>query len=98
MFIRVYDVTDVQIQFNCSKLCNFICLQKMVKNTIKFYRFFFNKTNQKKAKKTRGEMFHAFAGMTSLTVNLELCTRLFIHKINKNMPGLNFWPQVPFKE
>ena len=42
MFIRVYDVTYVEIQFNRSKLRSFISSWKMVKNTIKFYRSFFS--------------------------------------------------------
>ena len=49
----------------------------MVKNTIKLYRRFFSKNLTKKltkkTKKTRGEMFCAFVGMTSLTLNSKLC-------------------------
>ena len=48
MFIRVYYVTYVEIQFIHSKLCNFISSWKMVKNTIKLYRMFLlRKTNKK---------------------------------------------------
>ena len=44
----MYDVTYEEIQFNCSRLCNFTSLWKMVKNTVKLhYRFFFHKSNQK---------------------------------------------------
>ena len=57
----------------------------------------------KNARKTRGDMFYPFAGMTSLMLKSELstfqlynfvksdqnttklCTRLFVHIINKNL-------------
>ena len=74
LFIRVYDVIYVLIQFNRSKLCNFISSWKMVKNTIKLYyrRCFIYKSN-KNAQKTRGDIFYAFADMTSFTLNAKLC-------------------------
>ena len=58
--------------FNHSKLRKFISLWKINQNTIKLYRrIFFYKAN-KKCKKTRGEMFCTFAGMTSLMLNSKL--------------------------
>ena len=71
MFIRVYDVTYVEIQFNHSKLCDFIKFVKMVKNTINFIGGFSSikqKQKQKQnAKETRDNMSCRFAGMTSLS-------------------------------
>ena len=111
MFIRVYNAPYVQIQFNRSKLRNFISSWKMVKNTIKFYRLFLNKTN-----KTRVEMFCTSAGMTSLTLNPRLRNFItpgnliktpqnfiqgsFSIKLTKNgiKAEVEVWAQVPIKE
>ena len=51
MFIRVYDVTYVEIQFNHSKLCDFIKFVKMVKNTINFIGGFSSIKQKQKQKK-----------------------------------------------
>ena len=54
MFIHVYDVTYVEMQFNHSKLSNFLSLWKMVKNTIKRFRWFFLRETNKKMKRKPG--------------------------------------------
>ena len=56
----------------------------MVKNTIKLCRrFFLQKVNKNIQKKTRSEMFCAFAGMTSLTSNLKLHNFITSEKLIK---------------
>ena len=52
MFIRLYDVTYIEIQFNYLKLCNSISSWEMVKTTIKLCkRFFFHKINKNMQRK-----------------------------------------------
>ena len=58
MFIRLYDVTYVKIQFNHWKLRDFISSSKMIKNTIKLYRrFLLDKTNKKIRRKPEVKWF-----------------------------------------
>ena len=48
IFIRVYYVTYIEMQFDNSKLRNFRSSWKMVKNTINIcWRLFLHKTNKK---------------------------------------------------
>ena len=47
MFIRVDDVTYVEVQFSHSKLYKFISSWKVDKNSMKLYRFFFKKLTKK---------------------------------------------------
>ena len=54
MLIRVYDITYIAIQFNHSKLSNFISSWKMVKNTTKRSRWFFLRETDKKMKRKPG--------------------------------------------
>ena len=54
LFIRVKDVTHVETEFNHSKLCNFISLWKMVKNTKKLCRKFFSHKISKNIQKKSG--------------------------------------------
>ena len=74
----------------------------MVKNTIRLPKILFSIKQTKRCKEDKGKMFRTFAGMTSLTLNSKLCkfitllnltktlqnfgARLFLHKIDKNMP------------
>ena len=81
LFIRVYDVIYVEIQFNRSKSCNFTSLLKMVKNTIKhYYRRCFLHESKKKCKENQGGMFYTFAGVTYLCWTQSIVT-LWLHKI-----------------
>ena len=62
-------------QFNHSKLQELISLQKRVKKSIKLRRrFFLCKINKNMQKKSWGEMFCKFVGMTSLMLNSKLKT------------------------
>ena len=109
MFSHVYDVTYVEIQFSHSKLCNLIRSWKMAKNTIKFYRRCFLYKTNKKCKENQGwhvlyicgcdvsyaefETLYRFNFVKSVKKAAKLCTRLFLHKINKNLswkPGSSF--------
>ena len=56
MLICLYDNTYVEIQFNHSKLSNFVSSRKMVTNIIKLYkRLFLYKTDKKMWRKPGGE-------------------------------------------
>ena len=87
LFIFVHDVTYAEIQFNRS-----LQLHKFMKNgqnTIKlFIGGFFSLKVTKNAKKTRGDMFYTFAGMTSHKLNAKLCN--FITSWNLMRSPRNF--------
>ena len=56
MLICLYDNTYVEIQFNHSKLSNFVSSRKMVTNIIKLYkRLFLYKTDKKMGRKPGAE-------------------------------------------
>ena len=61
MFIRVYDVTYVEVQFSHSRLYKFISSWKVDKNSMKLYRFFFIKLT-KKYKENEGWNILKFRG------------------------------------
>ena len=89
LFIRVHDVTYAEIQFNRSRLCNFISSWKMVKAPENFIiGGVFSLKVTKNAKKTRGDMFYTFAGMTSHKLNAKLCN--YIISWNLMRPPRNF--------
>ena len=69
MFLRVYDVTYVEIQSNHSKLRNLASSRKMVRNHIKLNRTFFLHTTNRNPEKTKGETFCTSTSMTSLLLN-----------------------------
>ena len=61
MFICMYNITYVKIQYNNSKLCYFISLRKMVKNTTKLSMTPFSIKLVKIPMKTSNKMFCKFA-------------------------------------
>ena len=75
---------NAEIQFNSSRLCNFTSLWKMVISNIKLYyrRCFLHKSN-KKCKENQGDMFYAFAGMMSHTLNAKRCNFITLWNLIK---------------
>ena len=72
MLIRMYDITYDEIQYNHSKLHNFIGSWKMVKNTINFYRTLFS-IKLTKNKRKPGIKCFVHLGMMSFTLNSNFC-------------------------
>ena len=108
IFIRVYHVTYVKIQFNHSKLCKFISSWKMGQHLGQY--FFLHKTSENQWWNvlyiSRYDVTYA-EFKTLLLYNLlksdqntaKLCKGSFSIKLTKyaTEAGVTFWLQVPFK-
>ena len=88
MFIRLYDVTYIEIQFNYLKLRNFISSWEMVKTTIKLCkRFFFHKIKKNMQRKPRMKYF----------IHLQVwCHSLWIQNSARTDQNTTKWVQVCF--
>ena len=91
-FICVYDVTDNEIQFNHSKLCNFTSSSKMVKTSQNFRSFSSIKLKKMQKKKLNGlnsKLYNFLTLWNLIKMAQDFVQGIFFHK-SSNMSWLIF--------